>query len=55
MGWGKVLQCLKGQGWGNKIFSVIRGRVGIGQDKSCGAGVKTPSFEPTLPYCHPYA
>ena len=33
MGWGRVLQCLKGQGWGKQIFFVMRGRVGIGQDK----------------------
>ena len=55
--------------WGGAGFcSASRGRDGArkfslsygaewekGKTKSCGAGVKTPSFEPTLPYCHPYA
>ena len=55
MGWGGVSQGPKGQGWGEKVFSIMWGGARMGQDKKpYGAGMKTPSFDPVQPYCHPY-
>ena len=34
MGWGGVSRGPKGQGWGEKVFLVVQGGVGMGRDKT---------------------
>ena len=46
MGWGGASWGPKGRGWGAKIFLIMRGEAGMGQDKIMLGGGKDPILRP---------
>ena len=46
MGWGGASRSPKGRGWGEKVFPVMRGGAGMGQDKTIRDGDEDPILRP---------
>ena len=44
--WGGVSRGPKGRGWDEKVFFVMRGETGMGQDKTMQGGDEDPIFWP---------
>ena len=62
MRWGEVSRGPKGQGWGEKVFPIMRDGAGRGKDgdgarqnHAGGGGYEDPilRLRPTPPHCHP--
>ena len=48
MGWGGASQGPKGRGWGGKVFPIMRGGAGMGQDNTIQGGDEDPILRPRL-------
>ena len=46
MGWSGASWGPKGRGWGEKVFPVMRGGAGMGQDKTMRGGDEDPILRP---------
>ena len=53
MGWDGASQGPKGWEWGEKVFPIVRGGAGMGQDKTMQGGDEDPILRPSSPHCHP--
>ena len=53
MGWGGASQGPNGWEWGEKVFPIVRGGAGMGQDKTMQGGDEDPILRPSPPHCHP--
>ena len=50
MQWGEASWSPKGRGWGEKVFPVMRDRMGIGHGKTIQDGDENPILHPTPPH-----
>ena len=46
VGWGGASRGPKGRGWGEKVFPVMRGGAGMGQDNTMRGGDEDPILQP---------